>query len=151
MHDPTLPDPHLRRLLDRIPDPPDRGVFFNWFCFAVRAGITDPRAMCRHVTELLKGRTKHIETMFGDHNRDLEALALLTDHADEALDLARYAVEWEALPSQVKKAIKRQRAKPFLQSAMEGKEPTRIRERDQNDGPYTRGLKTARLEFTHSQ
>jgi hypothetical protein len=113
-HPQTEVQPHSRPFLERVP-PQQRGPLCNLFLAPPRSGLTDPAAVVQAVREETMCRAHAAQRWHqsATHAKMLALLRLLKAHPDESLDLARWAIAWDAMPSAERAQIKAQRGETY--------------------------------------
>jgi hypothetical protein len=100
-----------RALLDRFPDD-KRSKVMNWFLFGVREGCSTPEDVVAYV------RWRSVV------NCDPEVYGKISDHPEESLVLARYALAWESLPKDKRKELEEASRQQYREDYMRQQPPT---------------------------
>lgn len=111
----------LRRpFLDLSPDKRKNSTIANRFLEPVRDGLSDPRAIVRHVER--KANDAILRTVrWGREPREVdEFLAEISYMCGwEAFQMAEWALLWEGLTNDQRAAIKAERSRPFVEAWVE--------------------------------
>ena len=110
---PALAADPLRHFLEWLPAS-RRSHIVNLFLDEVRRGARDPHRIVENVATICRQR---YELAYRIGRNDLpkwgEYIILLSDHGDEAHDLARWALNWEALPPRERARLKAECGAPY--------------------------------------
>lgn len=112
-----------RAFLDFFP-PLGRSHVANLFLRPVRQGIHTPEAVYAAVFAELRESIERARTWGRDNIRDQGILDQMRRSYDEAMDYARYAIEYEKLTPEQKQRIKDGRADNAISSRMDAEEAT---------------------------
>ncbi len=113
----------LRAFLAYFPQPQKSHVA-NLFLLPVRQGHTNPSEVRAAVVDDLHERIRRAIAYRYDSARDREILAVVLREPDEALDFARWAIQYERLTPAEKQRIKNNRSAEAIGVAMDREEPT---------------------------
>ena len=114
-----------RRFLERF-EPRQRSYIANLFLHQVRRGVTDPQRVYSGV-RFDVSRQANRARLYGrilTVDRNGAILNALDEYRDEAIDYAKWAIEWDNLPDDEKQSIKRERSEVFIRERMAEQPPT---------------------------
>lgn len=96
----------------------------NLFLLPVRQGHTEPVEVRAAVVDDLHHRIRRAIEFGYDAARDRDILAIVLREPDEALDFARWAIQYERLTPAEKQRIKNNRSAEAIGVAMDREDPT---------------------------
>lgn len=96
----------------------------NLFLRPVRLGIIDPQQVYAAVFAELRENIERAHQWGRENERDQDILGQMRRSYDEALDYARYAIEYEKLTPEQKQRLKDGRADNAISSRMDAEEAT---------------------------
>lgn len=115
-----------RRFLERF-ETNRRGFISNIFLRVTRQGVTNPNVIVSTVRRNLVDQSKRATYWNPDSNtiqRNDAILDVLNTHHEEAVDFAKWAVEWESLSDSERQAIKAERGAYYKRQHMDSQPPT---------------------------
>ncbi len=119
MNSPALTDVDQRRRLLGLFPTSARSLVANIFLDKVRGGITEP---CAIVDAVQRDATRRLAWAVSDDRYNPTAALLcsaIDNDPDEAIDFARWCIEWERLPNDQRQQLKEERGADHRRRWME--------------------------------